>query len=92
MNRHIAFDRLHNFRDVGGYRGGNGRPVRWGRLYSDLGQCSALQVGGEGHLWLGGAECRSALRLRGDGQAGRCWFSMYCLTTVRGAPPHDPAK
>ncbi len=35
---------------------------------------------------------RSALRLRGDGQPGRCWFSMYCLTTVRGAPPHDPAK
>ncbi|WP_405690682.1 tyrosine-protein phosphatase [Streptomyces sp. NBC_00057] len=33
MNRHIAFERLHNFRDVGGYRGYGGRPVRWGRLY-----------------------------------------------------------
>ncbi|MFF2411593.1 tyrosine-protein phosphatase [Streptomyces sp. NPDC058092] len=33
MNRHISFDRLHNFRDVGGYRGEYGRPVRWGRLY-----------------------------------------------------------
>ncbi|MFE4335827.1 tyrosine-protein phosphatase [Streptomyces sp. NPDC056831] len=33
MNRHIAFERLHNFRDVGGYRGDGGRPVRWGRLY-----------------------------------------------------------
>ncbi|MFF2959928.1 tyrosine-protein phosphatase [Streptomyces sp. NPDC057963] len=33
MNRHIAFDRLHNFRDMGGYRGDDGRPVRWGRLY-----------------------------------------------------------
>ncbi|MFE7044579.1 tyrosine-protein phosphatase [Streptomyces atratus] len=33
VNRHIAFERLHNFRDVGGYRGYGGRPVRWGRLY-----------------------------------------------------------
>ncbi|SDH45402.1 tyrosine-protein phosphatase [Nonomuraea jiangxiensis] len=33
MRRHIAFDRLHNFRDLGGYRGAGGRTVRWGRLY-----------------------------------------------------------
>ncbi|MCX4399027.1 tyrosine-protein phosphatase [Streptomyces sp. NBC_01767] len=33
MNRHLAFERLHNFRDVGGYPGEGGRPVRWGRLY-----------------------------------------------------------
>ncbi|WP_418955361.1 tyrosine-protein phosphatase [Streptomyces tritici] len=33
MRRHIPFARLHNFRDLGGYRTGDGRSVRWGRLY-----------------------------------------------------------
>lgn len=33
MTRHVEFQRLHNFRDVGGYRTGDGRTVRWGRLY-----------------------------------------------------------
>ncbi len=31
--RHVAFDRLHNFRDFGGYPAAGGRRVRWGRLY-----------------------------------------------------------
>ncbi|MFJ7264130.1 tyrosine-protein phosphatase [Streptomyces globosus] len=31
--RHIPFDRLHNFRDLGGYRTAGGRTVAWGRLY-----------------------------------------------------------
>lgn len=31
--RHIEFERLHNFRDLGGYRAVDGRSVRWGRLY-----------------------------------------------------------
>ncbi|MGW7364401.1 tyrosine-protein phosphatase [Streptomyces sp. NPDC054841] len=33
MTRHIGFDRLHNFRDLGGYRSADGRTVAWGRLY-----------------------------------------------------------
>ncbi|MEV8530943.1 tyrosine-protein phosphatase [Streptomyces sp. NPDC051211] len=33
MTRHVDFDRLHNFRDLGGYRTRNGRELRWGRLY-----------------------------------------------------------
>lgn len=33
MDRHISFDRLHNFRDLGGYPATDGLAVRWGRLF-----------------------------------------------------------
>ncbi|MEI5097693.1 tyrosine-protein phosphatase [Streptomyces sp. PmtG] len=33
MNRHVAFERLHNFRDLGGYRSDDGRTVAWRTLY-----------------------------------------------------------
>lgn len=33
MRRHIDFEHLHNFRDLGGYRTSDGRMLRWGRLY-----------------------------------------------------------
>ncbi|MEU6890942.1 tyrosine-protein phosphatase [Streptomyces sp. NPDC046557] len=32
-SRHMAFDRLHNFRDLGGYHGIDGRRVAWGVLH-----------------------------------------------------------
>jgi protein-tyrosine phosphatase len=31
--RNVEFERLHNFRDLGGYAGAGGRSVRWGLLY-----------------------------------------------------------
>ncbi len=33
MDRHVAFERLCNFRDVGGYATADGRRVAYGRLY-----------------------------------------------------------
>ncbi len=32
-DRQIAFDRLHNFRDLGGYRSADGRTVAWRRMF-----------------------------------------------------------
>jgi protein-tyrosine phosphatase len=31
--RYVEFERLHNFRDLGGYAGVGGRSVRWGLIY-----------------------------------------------------------
>ncbi|MCX5064576.1 tyrosine-protein phosphatase [Micromonospora lupini] len=46
MDRHVAFDRLHNFRDLGGYRTDGGRSVRWGLLYrsDSLGKLSGADL------------------------------------------------
>ena len=33
MTRHIEFERLHNFRDLGGYHAAGGSTVAWGVLY-----------------------------------------------------------
>ncbi|AOT57355.1 MULTISPECIES: tyrosine-protein phosphatase [Streptomyces] len=49
MERHLAFQRLHNFRDLGGYAAAGGAAVRWGRLYraDSLGKLR----GGSGDDW-----------------------------------------
>jgi len=33
VDRHVSFERLHNFRDLGGYPTDDGRAVGWGRVY-----------------------------------------------------------
>jgi protein-tyrosine phosphatase len=33
MKRHVEFQRLHNFRDLGGYRASDSRTVPWQALY-----------------------------------------------------------
>ncbi|ORT56761.1 tyrosine-protein phosphatase [Streptomyces sp. CB03238] len=47
MTRHLNFERLHNFRDLGGYVTGDGRRVRWGKLFrsDSLGKLSASDGG-----------------------------------------------
>jgi protein-tyrosine phosphatase len=42
----VEFQNLHNFRDLGGYRGHAGRTVRWGRLYrsDSLGRLAGADV------------------------------------------------
>ena len=34
--RFITFEACCNFRDLGGYAGLHGRPVRWGRLFRSM--------------------------------------------------------
>lgn len=43
MTRHLTFDGLCNFRDLGGYSTTDGRSTRWGRLYrsDSLGKLSS---------------------------------------------------
>jgi protein-tyrosine phosphatase len=43
VDRHVRFDALHNFRDLGGYRAADGRRIRPGRLYraDSLGKLTA---------------------------------------------------
>lgn len=51
QSRHIPFERLHNFRDLGGYPTEDGRSVRWGRLYRS--DSLAKLAGGDWERFLG---------------------------------------
>ncbi|MFE9427833.1 tyrosine-protein phosphatase [Kitasatospora sp. NPDC006697] len=55
MERHHSFDRLHNFRDLGGYRAADGRTVRWAALYrsDSLGKLRGSAADWEKFLALG---------------------------------------
>ncbi|MFH7594229.1 tyrosine-protein phosphatase [Streptomyces racemochromogenes] len=53
--RHVPFTRLHNFRDLGGYRCADGRTTAWGRLYraDSLGKLEGAAEDWERFLGLG---------------------------------------
>ncbi|MFD9081354.1 tyrosine-protein phosphatase [Streptomyces erythrochromogenes] len=55
MDRHVAFENLHNFRDLGGYRGADGAAVRWRTLYraDSLGKLSGADWAGFLELGIG---------------------------------------
>ncbi|GGN28287.1 GNAT family N-acetyltransferase [Streptomyces fuscichromogenes] len=55
MDRHISFDGLHNFRDLGGYRTADGRRIRPGLLYraDSLGKLRAATPDWDRFLSLG---------------------------------------
>jgi protein-tyrosine phosphatase len=55
VRRHVGYQRLHNFRDLGGYRAGDGRAVRWGRLYrsDSLGKLAGADAGADRERFAG---------------------------------------
>jgi protein-tyrosine phosphatase len=67
-DRHVAFDRLHNFRDFGGYPAAGGRRVRRGRLYrSD----SLGKLGGPDTARFAAIGVRTVIDLRYPSEAER---------------------
>ena len=85
-----ALENVREFAADGLFTAYNDEPNLCYRIHS---QCIGLQPGGEANLMVA---TRSVADSRpaepGSAHTGRFCASMYCLTTVRGAPPTVPAK
>jgi protein-tyrosine phosphatase len=97
-SRHISFDACFNFRDLGGYRTGEGRFVRWQRLYrSDaLHRLSEQDVETFAAMGLRTViDLRSKTEVDDHGRApdapDRDWHHVPMLDDIKLAPT-DPAE
>jgi hypothetical protein len=93
----VRFERLHNFRDLGGYPAADGRQVRWGQLWSD----SLGKLGGQDAARFGSLGVRTVIDLRypreigprprgyrtDPGDQGRC-----AILIMKGSSPSSAGR